>query len=811
MTERSRLFKEYVDGLNAAGVRKTLMYDMIGASLKETLGQHREIRRAKVSEYLYDHIDMVVHPYELLVGSQLGMYPVDQTLPDYDERKRQVTEYLMEFKKKRISGEIAPFGARDSLGLPQAGNTLTRRFALISRDHYEANIPYDQLQKLVYELQEEFKDDDVLVGPEIGREVENFFNYRYDEAYALMNDMPYQVANHLCYDHGKLLNMGFGALRDQAKAGLEKAKADNDAEKTRFYEAAQITMEAAIRYIYRYADFVEAEAAKADAERSAQLTEIAARMRRIAENKPENFKDAIQLLWLEFIMSNIPGGNAMSLGRFDQYMYPFYKHDIDTGAITRDEAKEYIMDLWTKVNEPKMRTVISMILAGTTRDGKPGENELTPLCLEVLREMKTPFPNTGIRLRHDTPEWVYDEIVKTLEAGVGQPCIFNDDHWIPILKDRGYSIEDARDFFNMGCVEIMIMGKTPNWTGIAGPGFPSAIELVFNNGEFCNDGRKGLPTGELSEFDTFEKFLDATCKQMNEMSRLEANARIDETVENLNKWYDPFASCMMTDPLDRGKDMYHGGCRYVAPWVIAGMGLGTATDSLSAIKKFVYEDKIITLEELKQVLETNFEGREDLRIMFDRTTPTFGNDIEEVDEIARRLMESYFDGVKKLNDEYKDTPWSFITSQFSYTSQVSYGEVVGAMPNGRKAREPISDNAGPSQGKDTGGPTKLVNSMLKKGYEKVTGAYAFNMKFTPSVMKSGNGRAAMKNIIKRYFAGDGPQMQINYVDSKTLKEAQEDPKKHAGLIVRVAGFCEYFANLDKKLQNEIIERTEQGM
>ena len=251
--------------------------------------------------------------------------------------------------------------------------------------------------------------------------------------------------------------------------------------------------------------------------------------------------------------------------------------------------------------------------------------------------------------------------------------------------------------------------------------------------------------------------------------------------------------------------------RLTAGWVISANALGTATDSLSAIRKFVYEEQLLTLAELRDVLANNFAGREDLRILFDRTTPAFGNDLDEVDEIARRLSDAYYEPMEAANRQFQDTPWRFITSQFSYTSQISVGEVVGAMPNGRLAREAISDNSGPSQGKDIGGPTKLVNSMLKKGYEGVTGAYAFNIKFTPSVMKTNNGRAAMKNIIKRYFAGNGPQMQINYVDSKTLREAQKDPKKYSGLIVRVAGFCEYFANLDRQLQDEIISRTEQGM
>ena len=812
MTKRTELFKEYVvNTLNNAGVRYTTMYDMIGQSLKSTVGEHNEIRRAKVNDYLYQHIPLVVHPYEKLIGSQLGMYPVDEHLPDYDERKKMARAHLLEYRQKRIDGEANAYGG-DIGELPRAGSKLPIRFALISRDNYEANIPYDELQRLIHEMQDEFKDDEYLVAPEISREIEQMFCYYYEEGYKYMNEMTYEVGNHLGVDHGRLLQRGFGSLKAQAEQGLADAKAIGDSDKERYYTAAIIVADAAIAFIRRYADFTEAEAGRCEDEaRAAQLREAAAIMRKIAAGKPESFKEAMQLLWLEFIMLNIPGGNAESLTLFDQYMYPFYKHDIDNGIITREEAKEYISDLWIKVNEPKMRTVISMTLGGTTPDGKPGENELTSLCLEVLRDIRTPFPNTGVRVRHDTPEWVYDDIVKTLECGVGQPMIINDDHWIPAFTGLGYALEDAREYFNQGCVEMMMQGMQPTWRYISNVNFATAIELVFSNGKAATDGSTGIQTGELETLDTFEKFLDAACKQTSYQISYPIEHNLDASIAHLEKLWDPFCSLLMRDPLDRGADMYHFGTRYTAGWVVGGSALGTATDSLSAVKKFVYDEKIISLAELRDVLANNFAGREDLRIMLERTTPSFGNDIDEVDEMAKALIDAFYAPVAAANEKYKDTPWRFITSHFSYTSQVYYGELVGAMPNGRLARTNISDNAGPSQGKDIGGPTKLVNSMLKKGYEKVTGAYAFNMKFTPSVMKTNNGRAAMKNIIKRYFAGNGPQIQVNYVDSKTLREAQKDPKKYEGLIVRVAGFCEYFANLDRELQNEIIDRTEQGM
>ncbi len=513
MTKRTEMFKDYVvNTLNKEGVRKTTLYDMIGESLKSTEGEHNEIRRAKVNDYLYKNIPLTIHPYEKLIGSQLGMYPVDNTLPNFDERKNMAREHLLDYRQKRIEGTASAYGG-DIGELPRAGSKLPIRFALISRDNYEANIPYDELQTIIHDMQEEFKDDEYLVAPEIAREIEQMFVYYYEEGYKYMNEMTYEVGNHLGVDHGRLLNRGFGSLKEQAEKGLEDAKAIGDQDKERYYTAAIIAADAAIGFINRYADFTEKTAENESPERAKELREAAAIMRKVASGKPESFKEAMQLLWLEFIMLNIPGGNAESLTLFDTYMYPFYKHDIDNGVITREEAKEYISDLWIKVNEPKMRTVISMTLGGTTRDGKPAENELTSLCLEVLRDIRTPFPNTGVRLRHDSPEWVYDEIVKTLECGVGQPMVINDDHWISSFENLGYATEDAREYFNQGCVEMMLQGMQPTWRYISNVNFATAIELAFSNGKKATDGSTGIETGELNELDTFDKFLEAVCKQ----------------------------------------------------------------------------------------------------------------------------------------------------------------------------------------------------------------------------------------------------------------------------------------------------------
>ena len=506
----------------------------------------------------------------------------------------------------------------------------------------------------------------------------------------------------------------------------------------------------------------------------------------------QTFREALQTVWLLHIMANIVGGSAMSFSRFDQYMLPYYEHDIDNG-VPREELKELLSCFWIKVNEPKLRTVQSMTVGGARPDGSDGCTDLTLLCLETARDMKLPYPNIAVRVSKDSPEWLYNAIIDTIKAGCGQPMILNDDVFIANFMKLGYPTEIANDYFNMGCVELMIKGKQSLWGNGGSIVYTDCLQQTLD----------AYVRGELAA-DTFEMFMDyfiGRIQQSIQKCYDDSLAR-KKTMENC---YDPFCSILTQDCIARGKDMHHGGSACPPHWSIYAHGLGTLADSLAAIQKFVYLEKKLSLDTLIEALDANFLGYEEVRLMLDRATPAFGNDIDAVDDIANQVFYALTKAIFDLNSLGSD---KYVATFFSYFSHVLSGEVTKATPNGRLAGQSLSDSMAPTQGKDVSGPTKMLNSVLKIDPSFVTGGYALNLKMNPALTKGSQGEKALKGLLKAYLWGMGPQIQVNFVDAEALKEARTHPDKHRNLIVRVGGYCEYFVNLDRTLQNEIIERTE---
>ncbi len=794
MNERIKNMKENIQKLNNAGVRRTTFYTLITASLKETLGEAVPIRRAKAFTYLLDHVEQTVAPYELLAGSIIGMWPVDGHIASYELRKQEAIKVLEEYllKRESIGGKAA--AKRSAVTFERRKLELKSRFALMARDHYDANIDFNQLQSLISEMQRHFEGKANLEKYEIGRELERYFKYDYgEEAKRLSAELPWSVSNHIDLNYQKVVNKGFGKLRDEIETSLMQAV---DTKEKDFYLSAQIAIAGVIGFIDRYADTLlkAGNSQEAGAGRAVELRSMAAICRKISVEKPETFKEAMQLVWMTHLIANIGGGSALSFARFDQYMYPFYKKDMESGAITEDEAREILCCMWLKINEPQMRTVQSLSVGGVTPEGKDAANGLTRLCLEVAADMKLPYPNLSVRVNKVSPEWLYDEAVNTIKAGIGQPMILNDELWIPNLKRLGYPVEIAREYYNMGCVEVMLQGKQPSWVGGLMVAFPLAIEKVLKKWK----QHECLP-------DTFEDFMQAYLSEV----KGDIAENINDGLAYLNllreKCYDPFASILVEGCLESGTDIFQGGAICPPHVAISGTGLGTAADSLSAIKKFVYDEKKVTLGNLYEALSCNFKGFENLQVLLDRNTPAFGNDIDDVDEIAARIYNAYCDDVFAYNDSQKKE--KYVNVLFSYTSHVYMGEITGATPNGRMAGGAFSDAIGPSQGKDVGGPTKLLNSVLRLDHSKVTGGFAMNIKVNPTLVNDEAGTNAIKSLIKAYIKNGGPQIQFNFVDPDMLKEAQLFPEKHNDIVVRVAGYCEYFVNLDRTLQDEIVQRT----
>ncbi len=788
MHDRSGKLKRYVHALCDAGVRRTAFFKLVGESLRQTQGESVPMRRAKALAHLLDNVDQVVLPYELVAGSILGRWPLAEQQPEgegsLEEARRVVAEHLHN---------------RDE----EAAHRVVSRWALMDRDHYDSSIPFDELQNISRQVYEEVSEEHDVPFAEVYRVLELYFTFHYGEDRRL-TDRLWFSSNHLHLNYKRPLQWGLGGLRDRI---IEKRDSAPE-EKREFYETTLIAVEACIRFIERYTETLDAEADRLEAkdpERARELRGMAEVSRRVAEDAPQTFREAIQLVWYVHIISNIAGGSAMSFARFDQYMFPFYRRDVQEGRITRDQAKELIESIWLKVNEPKMRTVQSICLGGVTPEGEDGTNELTYVCLEVAGEAGEPYPNTHLRLHKGAPEDLWDKAVETLLKGVGHPALWNDESMVTGMVRQGIPPEDARQYYPMGCIEVMLEGMQPTYQGGTGLMFAGTLELVFKNGGPNYAGQTGLETGELSSFETFEDFLEAYLAQIRH--HISSGIRgTEESFFDRGERYDPLASALIEGSLESGVDPCQGGAKYDRLFCNNGQGFGTAVDSLVAVKRFVYDEGELTLEEMKELLDEDFAGHEALRQRLSNRAPTFGNDIDEVDEIAVKVFDAFADTSIEYDSQIGAT---YFPQMFSYHSHVWRGEITDATPNGRPRGATYSDGMGPSQGKDALGPTALINSVTRLDHTKLTGGAAFNIKLEPGFVGGPEGRRVFKTLLKTYQERGGMQIQVNLVDQKTLEHAQEHPEEHRNLIVRVAGFCEYFTSLDRKVQDEIIQRTAQ--
>jgi len=781
-----------------AGVRRTSFYPLIAESLGATLGEPRQIRRAKAFAYLMDNILQAVLPYELLGGSIIGMWPLVEDVPYEAHLKSAYEAVEKELHPDADDEKQSVEGISFEAQVKKRGQS---RFALMARDHYDANIRYNDMQNIIKEVQRAYKGSDEIKPHAIARIMEHHFVFDYgDDVMDAINGLPWISANHIHLDYGMVINTGYGALLDKTRRLLAEADAAGDAEKSEFYSAVVISLEAVVRFIDRYAyEYRRASDEEADPERSGELGEIADLLHKLSTEKADNFREAMQLMWITHVIASANMGSALSFGRFDQYMYPFYKADADAGALTDEEARELIVHMFLKVNEPKMRTVQSLALGGTTPGGGDAVNDLTRIALEAAREVRLPYPNISLRVAGGlTPEWAYDEAVKTIGMGFGMPMLLNDDVWVKNFMSLGYPAEYAREYYNMGCVEMMIQNRQAHWTGArdGSVAYPVILDTILT--DYC-DGKLALDRFE----DIVEELKARIRSQVGAAGGGKVRAAIDKQFEFA---YDAFGSALLYNCLDKGRDMYHRGAELPAQVAFSGSGLGTAVDSLSSIKAMVYDRGEIGLRELTEAVHSNFAGQEALRLKLANYAAHYGNDDDSVDGIASDLFLTATEAVHSLNDGTIED--KFVNSYFSYTGHVSFGEILGATPDGRRAGEPISDGLGPVQGKDAEGPTKLFNSLLKLDYRHLTGANATNCRISPSLLNTQSGVAAFKNLLKTFLRDGGPQVQVNIVRQEDLIEAQKDPDKHRDIVVRIAGFCEYFVNLDFKQQNEIIMRTE---
>ena len=598
---------------------------------------------------------------------------------------------------------------------------------------------------------------------------------------------------------------------------------NNDADvfdKQEELKAMRICADAIITYAKRHADkALQLAEEELDSKRKAELIKIAEVCNYIPGNAPRTFWEALQTYWFVHlgVITELNTWDSFCPGRLDQHLYPFYKKEIEAGTLSEEQAMELLELFWIKFNNQPAPPKVGVTLAesgtytdfsninsgGLKIDGSDGVNDVTYLILKVIDEMRLLQPSSNIQLSKKNPDRFLKSAARIIAKGWGQPSIFNADAVIEELIRQGKSIEDARLGGTSGCVEAGAFGKEAYiLTGYFN--LVKVLEITLNDGLDPRSGKHlGIKTGNPREFTGYEDLLEAYKKQLNHF--IEIKIRGNGIIETLYAKYmpSPFLSILVDDCIKRGKDYNAGGARYNSNY-IQGVGIGTLTDSFAAIKLHVFENKTMTMEELLETLNNDFENSERVRQLMLRKTPKYGNDDDYADDIMKELFDIYY---KEVNGRKTVKGGTYRIDMLPTTCHVYFGSVTGATADGRKAGLPQSEGISPVQGADKNGPTGVIKSASKMDHLK-TGGTLLNLKFTPGLVQNEAGIDKLSDLVRSYFKLDGHHIQFNVVDADTLRKAKKNPEEYKDLIVRVAGYSDYFCDLGVALQDEIIARTE---
>ncbi len=620
------------------------------------------------------------------------------------------------------------------------------------------------------------------------------------------------MTGHMTINNEKVIYFGLAGIEEQIDIKLREIllSKDKDQSKIDFYYAAKLSLTAASNFISRYSREAEKMALlEKDPSRRTELRKISEICEYISHSPPRTFYEAVQLTWflhLMIAMENGEGHGCFCPGRADQYLYAFYKSDIEEGSITPEEAKELLACLFIKYNEfdPTGSPQV-LIIGGQNHDGSDATNELTYMFLDICEELTLIHPAVALSWHRGIAEPLMRKAVEVIKTGIGFPAIFNDEVIVPGLIRAGVTPEDARHYVPGSCVEISPIGCSNPWVASDYINLAKAVLLAMNNGTDPMTGETvGIQTGTPDSFKNFKQFKEAYFSQMEYM--------IDMNAKKVNGWqlsrkkYTPFPllSCFVDDCIEKGADITSGGARYnlVEP---EGVGLPNATDSLMAIKKLVFENGEYTLGHLTYILSTDFKGYEDLKNRIINRLPKYGNDDDEVDSMASEIATRFYDEVEKYRSPIGG---KYYAGFLCWIMHHILGFETSATPDGRNAGEVLADSIGAVQGRDSSGPTAVIKSATKFDHSRAIGGLALNLKFIPSVLETEDGIGKFISLIETYLRDlGGFEIQINIVDKNTLIEAQKNPEKYRNLTVRVGGFSAYFVTLDRRLQDEIIART----
>ncbi len=799
---------------------------LLTESYMQTEGEPIVMRRAKAFSHIMEHLPITIRPDELIVGSATVSPRSCQVFP----------EFSFEWLESEL--DTVATRAADPFYISEETKTTLRTIYRYWKGKTTSELATS------------------LIAPEARLAMEhNVFT---------PGNYFYNGVGHVTVQYEKVLAIGFRGIINEVKA--EKARMSlGDADycsKGVLLDAILMSCEAAITYANRYAALAREMADReGNPTRRSELLQIAENCSRVPAEGARNFYEACQSFWfVQMLLQIESSGHSISPGRFDQYMYPYYRADLDQGRLDRDFAQELVDCLWVKLNDlNKCRDAASaegfagystfqnLIAGGQTAEGLDATNDLSFMCIDATMHVMLPAPSFSVRVWNRTPHEFLIRAAELTRTGVGLPAYYNDEVIIPSLLSRGLTLEDARDYNIIGCVEPQKAGKTWGWHDAAFFNMLKPMEMVFSNG-VLEGAQVGPETGDVAAFTSFEQFFDAYKAQMDYAISLLVNAdnAIDEA--HAARCPLPFLSSMIEDCIHSGKTPEQGGAVYnfTGP---QGFGIANVADSLYAIKKLVFEQHKFTLAELRDALTENFgimtDGRtEKLTVgvasalaqsgveVGDRviaeiyntvkkkasdpryaeiremilSMDAFGNDIDEVDAMAREAAYTY---TRPLLQYKNPRGGMFQAGLYPVSANVPLGAQTGATPDGRLAGTPVADGVSPSAGRDINGPTSAANSVSRLDHGIASNGTLFNMKFHPSALAGDAGLENFVALVQTYFENKGSHMQFNVVSRETLRDAQKNPDKYRSLVVRVAGYSALFTTLSKSLQDDIINRTEQ--
>jgi pyruvate formate-lyase/glycerol dehydratase family glycyl radical enzyme len=784
MAMSERVAKLRQASLDAQATLSTERAELLTAFYKQDLGLVSDpVRRALAFRYLLEHKAIWIGEGELIVGEK-GPFP--KAAPTYPE----LCCHSLEDLDILDSREKIPF----------AVSSEARQV------HEQVILPFwrgRSMRDLIF------------------REMTDEWRAAYD-AGVFTEFMEQRSPGHTVLD-GKIYHKGLLGFRADIQARLDSLDYLDDPQaysKQETLKAMRICADALIRYAERHADLArELAQRERDPQRKTELERIADVCMHVPAHAPRDFWEALQYYWFVHLGVTIELNpwDAFSPGKLDQHVYPFYRAGLAAGTLAREEAEELLQCLWIKFNnqpappkvgvtaaESSTYTDFAQINTGGLReDGSDAVNEVTYLILDVVEEMRLLQPSASIQVSKKSPDRFVRRAAQIIRTGFGQPSVFNSDLIVQELVRQGKSVVDARNGGSSGCVEVGAFGKENyNLTGYLN--MPKVLEITLNNGVDPRTGRRiGPETGEPTGFVTFEELFEAYRIQLQHV--VEVKVRGNSVIERLYATYmpAPFLSLLINDCIASGKDYHDGGARYNTTY-IQGVGLGTMADAMTAIKYQVFDQRRLSLVDLLSMLRDDFADRERERQMLLHKTPKYGNDDDYADSVMVRVFEAYFDAIEGRRNTKGG---HYCINLLPTTVHVYFGSVTGATPDGRLAGQPLSEGISPVQGADRLGPTAVIQSAAKMDHVR-TGGTLLNQKFTPRLLEADGNLDRLVDLVRTYFRLDGHHLQFNVVDAATLRAAQANPDRYRNLIVRVAGYSDYFCDLGEALQEEIIARTE---